>query len=121
MKTQAEKWIATFPELATRPELLKEMEQSKRLKRNVFAAANFLRNVARTIKGPFAARILTLCYQDTKDDLYKLEDKVDPKIYRQIMGLIRNVHVNLMLKAGLKRAVRKGKNEFFVNLKEIEE
>lgn len=115
-----DRWIAHFPELATRPLLIERMKIDGKLRHRMFEVMMALESIALIPYSRIAGHCLMLYWIDTRRLIYKYyHDKLrlqtgSDVLFNEMYGCLRNVAANMFTKAGLKSTPLFRKTKFDV-------
>ena len=114
-ESQKERWLCSWPELATRPELFAELECNSRFRNFLFRRLGDLDMLISDIKDrKVASRFLMILYKSFCEDLRKREADLDKDVFNQSIGVLRNHLLNVRRKLGDHNAGRGVKNPHYV-------
>lgn len=117
MNTNHEGWINAFPELRTRPALIGELEQDRRLRSKLFHAFNVMHNVTNCPEQDVATEILALVadhyWANIKTRFIPDLEIKNHIAVNELTGLYRNFVLNMRARIKPTRQ-RKYKNPHYI-------
>jgi hypothetical protein len=109
--------IEGFPELQTRPELVAELQENRRLRSKLFHALNVLHNVTNLPDEDVATETLAVMsdyYWGRIKERFKPElEAKDVRLWNQLVGVYRNFVLNMRMRIKPTRR-RPSKNPHYV-------